>query len=74
MRLLRLGPVGQEIPAVEDGAAVHDLRPLTADIDGAFLASDGIARARTALAAGELLLLDGADRLRPRRTGSRSAR
>ena len=64
MRLLRLGPVGQEIPAIEDGDTVRDLRPLTADIDGAFLASDGIARARSALAAGELPVLDGADELR----------
>jgi 2-keto-4-pentenoate hydratase/2-oxohepta-3-ene-1,7-dioic acid hydratase in catechol pathway len=64
MRLLRLGPAGQEIPAVEDGGTVRDLRPLTTDIDGAFLASDGIARARSALAAGELPVLDGADRLR----------
>jgi 2,4-didehydro-3-deoxy-L-rhamnonate hydrolase len=64
MHLLRLGRPGQEIPAVEDGGTVHDLRPLTADIDGAFLASDGIARARSALAAGELPVLDGADGLR----------
>ncbi|WP_129790117.1 fumarylacetoacetate hydrolase family protein [Promicromonospora panici] len=64
MRLLRLGPVGQEIPAIEDGDTVLDLRPLTADIDGSFLASDGIARARAALAAGELPVLDGADGLR----------
>ncbi|PUB23559.1 2-keto-4-pentenoate hydratase/2-oxohepta-3-ene-1,7-dioic acid hydratase in catechol pathway [Promicromonospora sp. AC04] len=64
MRLLRLGQAGQEIPAVEDGGVVRDLRPLTADIDGAFLASDGIARARSALAAGELPVLDGAAALR----------
>lgn len=64
MRLLRLGPSGQEIPAVEDGGTVRDLRPLTADIDGAFLASDGIARARSALAAGELPVLDDAGGLR----------
>ncbi len=64
MRLLRLGQAGQEIPAIEDDGVVRDLRPLTADIDGAFLASDGIARARSALAAGELPVLDGADGLR----------
>jgi 2,4-didehydro-3-deoxy-L-rhamnonate hydrolase len=64
MRLLRLGPAGQEIPAIEDGGTVYDLRPLTADIDGEFLASDGIARARAALAAGELPVLDDADGLR----------
>jgi len=64
MRLLRLGPPGQEIPAVEDGGTVRDLRPLTADIDGAFLASGGMGRTRSALAAGSLPVLDGADALR----------
>jgi 2-keto-4-pentenoate hydratase/2-oxohepta-3-ene-1,7-dioic acid hydratase in catechol pathway len=33
---------------------VRDLSPLTSDIDGAFLAADGVARVRRALAAGEL--------------------
>ena len=55
MELLRLGAVGEERPYVRatDGT-VYDLSPLTADIDGAFLASDGIARTRAALEAGEL--------------------
>ena len=55
MELLRLGAVGEERPYVRaaDGT-VHDLSPLTADIDGDFLASDGIARTRAALDAGEL--------------------
>jgi len=55
VELLRLGAVGEERPCVRaaDGT-VHDLSPLTADIDGAFLASDGIARTRAALDAGEL--------------------
>jgi len=55
VRLLRLGVRGSERPAVrgEDGT-VHDLSPLTGDIDGAFLAEDGIARTRTALDAGTL--------------------
>jgi len=67
MQLLRLGPVGQEIPAVTHDGATYDLRPLTGaagDVDGAFLAADGIARTRAALAAGELPVLDGADALR----------
>jgi 2,4-diketo-3-deoxy-L-fuconate hydrolase len=64
MQLLRLGPVGQEIPAVAADGVVHDLRPVTADIDGAFLSDDGVARARAALAAGELPVLEGADSLR----------
>ena len=55
MELLRLGAIGEERPYVRaaDGT-VHDLSPLTADIDGAFLAADGIARTRAALEAGEL--------------------
>ncbi|MFF1818700.1 fumarylacetoacetate hydrolase family protein [Kribbella sp. NPDC058245] len=59
MELLRLGAVGEERPFVRatDGT-VYDLSPLTADIDGAFLASDGIARTRAALEAGELTAAD----------------
>ncbi|TDW61066.1 fumarylacetoacetate hydrolase family protein [Kribbella pratensis] len=55
MELLRLGPIGEERPYVRaaDGT-VHDLTPITADIDAAFLGSDGIARTRAALDAGEL--------------------
>jgi 2-keto-4-pentenoate hydratase/2-oxohepta-3-ene-1,7-dioic acid hydratase in catechol pathway len=55
VELLRLGAVGEERPYVRaaDGT-VHDLSPLTGDIDGAFLAADGIARTRAALEAGEL--------------------
>lgn len=62
MRLLRHGPVGGEAPAVEDGGVVRSLAPLTADIDGAFLAGDGIARVRDALAAGDLPVIDLAGR------------
>jgi 2-keto-4-pentenoate hydratase/2-oxohepta-3-ene-1,7-dioic acid hydratase in catechol pathway len=59
VELLRLGAVGEERPYVRatDGT-VHDLTPLTADIDGAFLAADGIARTRAALEAGELPAVD----------------
>ncbi|WP_329004384.1 fumarylacetoacetate hydrolase family protein [Kribbella sp. NBC_00709] len=55
MELLRLGAVGEERPYVRaaDGT-VHDLSSVTADIDGAFLAADGIARTRAALEAGSL--------------------
>ena len=59
MRLLRLGPAGSEIPAVEQGGARYDLRPLTADVDGAFLAADGIRRVRAALAEATLPELEG---------------
>ncbi|MED7948785.1 fumarylacetoacetate hydrolase family protein [Streptomyces sp. BE20] len=51
MQFLRLGPTGDETPAVQaaDGRT-FDLRGLTSDIDAAFLAGDGIARVRRALA------------------------
>jgi 2-keto-4-pentenoate hydratase/2-oxohepta-3-ene-1,7-dioic acid hydratase in catechol pathway len=59
MELLRLGPLGHERPFVRDDAGVvRDLAALTADIDGAFLASDGIARVRDALTRGELPTAD----------------
>ncbi|MBS0022726.1 fumarylacetoacetate hydrolase family protein [Microbacterium paraoxydans] len=55
MELLRLGPRGHERPYVRDDAGViRDLSALTRDIDGAFLAADGIARVREALHRGEL--------------------
>ncbi len=55
MRLMRVGPVGQEVPTVSaDGHTLRDLRGLTHDIDGAFLAGGGPDRVRRALEAGEL--------------------
>lgn len=60
MSFARLGEAGSEIPVLWRDGVAHDLRPLTADIDGAFLASDGIARARAA----HLPVLEGADSLR----------
>ncbi|MBP2708672.1 fumarylacetoacetate hydrolase family protein [Microbispora sp. RL4-1S] len=55
MKLLRVGPSGGERPCVvaPDGRTL-DLSSLTADIDGAFLAGDGIERVRAALAEGSL--------------------
>lgn len=59
MQLLRLGPAGSERPAVrDDDGTTYDLSGLTSDIDGAFLAGDGIVRAREALGAGQLPRLD----------------
>jgi 2-keto-4-pentenoate hydratase/2-oxohepta-3-ene-1,7-dioic acid hydratase in catechol pathway len=59
VQLLRLGPAGSERPAVrDDDGTTYDLSGLTPDIDGAFLAGDGIARAREALGAGQLPRLD----------------
>jgi 2-keto-4-pentenoate hydratase/2-oxohepta-3-ene-1,7-dioic acid hydratase in catechol pathway len=57
MRLMRFGQAGGELPAAYTSDGVYDLRSLTADIDGAFLAADGIARTRGALASGTLARL-----------------
>lgn len=62
MKLLRLGIIGSERPAVlldaSEGGGVRDLSGLTDDIDGAFLAADGIARVAAAVAAGSLPAID----------------
>lgn len=59
MQFMRLGPLGAEAPAVRaDDGLLYDLRPVTADIDGAFFEADGIARARQALTDGSLPRLD----------------
>ncbi|MBR7834767.1 fumarylacetoacetate hydrolase family protein [Actinospica durhamensis] len=61
MKLLRVGEPGREVPAVlSDDDRILDLSALTPDIDGAFLAGDGLERVRAALAAGELPELAGA--------------
>ncbi|MEU4670520.1 fumarylacetoacetate hydrolase family protein [Amycolatopsis sp. NPDC023774] len=55
MQLVRLGAAGEERPFVRAGdGTLYDLSGLTSDVDGAFLAADGIARAAAALEAGEL--------------------
>lgn len=69
MQFKRLGPVGSEIPvAVIDGSA-YDLRPITADIDGAFLGSNPVEAVNAALA--ELPVVADAD---SQRIGSPIAR
>jgi 2-keto-4-pentenoate hydratase/2-oxohepta-3-ene-1,7-dioic acid hydratase in catechol pathway len=64
MTLARLGALGAEIPAIQRDGRSFDLSSLTADIDGAFLSSDGIERARAALDAGTLPEITGAAALR----------
>lgn len=55
MKFARIGQPGHERPIViTDDDAAYDLTSLTADIDGAFLAADGIARTRAALTASDL--------------------
>jgi 2-keto-4-pentenoate hydratase/2-oxohepta-3-ene-1,7-dioic acid hydratase in catechol pathway len=46
------------------GDDYYDLRSVTADIDGEFLAADGVSRVRAALASGDLPLLESAASLR----------
>jgi len=59
MRFMRIGPAGAEIPVVRtsDGG-YFDLRPITADIDGAFLGGDAVDRVRSAVAAQTLPPID----------------
>lgn len=69
MKFVRLGKAGAEQPAViaKDIAGVeryYSLFPLTSDIDGAFLAADGVARTSVALDTGSLPEIDGAAGLR----------
>jgi 2-keto-4-pentenoate hydratase/2-oxohepta-3-ene-1,7-dioic acid hydratase in catechol pathway len=62
MKLMRIGARGAEQPALlaEDGT-VLDLSGVTADIDGAFLASGGIDRLRRGVAEGTLPRLEATD-------------
>ncbi|MDX2757231.1 fumarylacetoacetate hydrolase family protein [Streptomyces europaeiscabiei] len=59
MKLLRVGAPGEERPAVRtDDGRLLDLSSVAPDIDGVFLASGGVDRARAAVEAGELPVLD----------------
>ena len=59
MRFLRVGEPGGERPVVQnDDDVALDLSTITADIDGSFLADDGIRRTRDALTAGSLSRMD----------------
>ena len=64
MKLARLGPLGAEVPVAWQDGVAHDLRSITSDIDGAFLAGDGVAAVRSALGEGRLPALPEADSLR----------
>jgi 2-keto-4-pentenoate hydratase/2-oxohepta-3-ene-1,7-dioic acid hydratase in catechol pathway len=59
----RLGVPGQEMPVLRAEGRTYDLRHLTGDIDGGFLASDGLTRAEEAWGRGQLAEL-GDDGLR----------
>ena len=59
MRLLRIGPSGNERPAVlDENGQAFDISALSADVDAAFLAGDGLDQVRSALAEGTLPALD----------------
>ncbi|SDQ05860.1 2-keto-4-pentenoate hydratase/2-oxohepta-3-ene-1,7-dioic acid hydratase (catechol pathway) [Curtobacterium sp. UNCCL20] len=65
MRFARLGPAGSEIPAaIDTDGEVLDLRPITTDVTGSFLASDPIGRVQHARGAGDLRSVPDADSLR----------
>jgi len=66
MKFQRRGPAGQEIPALLVDDVAYDLSSVTADIDGAFLATGGPERAAAAFDAGQLApLADQEARLGP---------
>ena len=48
MKFARLGESGSEIPVVLDGDRHLDLRPVTWDVDGRFLADDPVGRTSAA--------------------------
>jgi 2-keto-4-pentenoate hydratase/2-oxohepta-3-ene-1,7-dioic acid hydratase in catechol pathway len=65
MKLLRVGAPGRETPAVRtDDGRLLDISELAADVDGAFLAGDGVQRVRAAIEAGTLPELPAAEGLR----------
>lgn len=64
MKFARLGEPGSEIPVVIDGDRHLDLRPITSDVNGRFLADDPVGRTAAAFAAGLLPELQGSSSLR----------
>lgn len=64
MKFARLGEPGAEIPVLVHNDQYLDLRPLTSDVNGDFLADDFRSQVAEALAAGTLSALEGADALR----------
>jgi len=71
MKFARLGDPGSEIPVVIAEDRTYDLRSVTSDVNGDFLAADPVGRTRAALDAGALPELADAE---TRRIGSPIAR
>ena len=65
MRLLRVGTPGSELPAVEHEGSRFDVSAHVGDYDGAFWASDGLARVSDAVRAGGLPAVGDDVRLGP---------
>jgi 2-keto-4-pentenoate hydratase/2-oxohepta-3-ene-1,7-dioic acid hydratase in catechol pathway len=66
MKLLRVGPSGEERPAVLDAdGRILDAASITPDYDGAFFAAGGVDRIASALAAGSLPALPDGLRVGP---------
>jgi 2-keto-4-pentenoate hydratase/2-oxohepta-3-ene-1,7-dioic acid hydratase in catechol pathway len=59
MKLARCRSAGSVVPVLEFDDDLYDLSPLTVDIDGAFLASGGLDRIRSAWDEGALRLVTG---------------
>lgn len=64
MKFARLGAPGAEIPVLVEGDSHLDLRSVTSDVNGDFLAGDFRARVDAARAAGELPVLEDAAAMR----------
>ncbi|WP_149083715.1 MULTISPECIES: fumarylacetoacetate hydrolase family protein [Microbacterium] len=64
MKFARLGTPGAEIPVLLEGDRYLDLRPVTSDVNGDFLAGDFVARVAAARDAGELPELPDAAAMR----------
>lgn len=62
MRFARIGKPGQEIPVALVGDRLHDLRPLTSDVDGAFLAADPVGAVEGAIETLPVLQLASGER------------
>lgn len=64
MKFARLGDRGREVPVVIEGHRFLDIRSLTSDITGDFLADDPVGRTTDAVRRGQLPELAGAGALR----------
>src|ERR1039458_462587 len=54
VKFARIGEPGEEVPVLVHGEHYYDMRSIAADIDGAFFAGGGIARAQRAFLEGAL--------------------